>query len=226
MGCAVQIHKKTSKLRTCGFHSVDGWYLQTSLHHYMCFEAWSKNTGAERISDTVFLKHKHITNPTVLTEDAVVQAAKELTSALKGRIPLALEGSTVQELENLDKIFNQTTVTYKERINDAPPPHRVSKETATPQRVTCMHTPCHLPPYEREPERDPVGENEIVVTSPPLPQLDPQPKPNSITKNDGDTPVKNTRAKGRTLTQEVVLSCMHLTDTPTTPYSWYRENSL
>ena len=122
-----------------------------SPHHYRCFEVWSKHTGAERILDTVFLKHKHITNLTVSTEDSVVQAEKELTAALKGRMPSALEGSTVKELEKLDKIFNQTAVTYRESRDDALPPHRVSEETATPQRVTRTQPPCHSPPYEREP---------------------------------------------------------------------------
>ena len=74
-------------------------------------------------------------------EDAVVQAAKELTAALKGSIPSALEGSTVQELEKLDKNFNQTAVTYKESRYYPPPPHRVREETATPQRVTRTHPP-------------------------------------------------------------------------------------
>ena len=60
-------------------------------------------------------------------EDAVVQAAKELTAALKGCTPSSLEGSIVQELEKLDAIFNQTSVTYKEIRNNAPPPQRVSE---------------------------------------------------------------------------------------------------
>ena len=52
-------------------------------------------------------------------------------------MPSALEEITVQELEKLDTIFNQTAVTYKESIDDAPPPQRVIKETATPQLETC-----------------------------------------------------------------------------------------
>ena len=123
----------------------------------MCFEVWSKHTGKEQISDTVFLKHKHITNPTVSPEDEVVQAAKELTAMLKVRIPSALEVSTVQELEKLDSFSNHKAVTYKESRNDAPPPQRVSEETATPQRVTRMHPPCNSPPYEKESEREQVG---------------------------------------------------------------------
>ena len=77
--------------------------------------------------DTVFFKHKHIINTT-----AVVQAEKELTAALKGRMPSALERSTVNDLEKLDKILNQTAVTYKEIRDDAPPPQRVHKDTETP----------------------------------------------------------------------------------------------
>ena len=84
-------------------------------------------------------------------------------------MPSALEGSTVQELENLDKIFNKTSVNYKESRDDAPPPQRVSEETITPQRVRRTQPTCHSPPYEREP----FGEKEIVVTLPPFPQIEP-----------------------------------------------------
>ena len=83
----------------------------------------------------------------------MVQAAKELITTLKGRMPSALEGSTVQELEKLDNFFNQTAVTYKESQNDDPPPQRVSNNTATPHRVKRTHPPSHSPKYEKEPER-------------------------------------------------------------------------
>ena len=43
--------------------------------------------------------------------------------------------------------------------------------------------------------------------------MDPQPKPNNISNDDGDNPAKNTRAKWMKLTQEVILTCMELTDT-------------
>ena len=169
MGCVVKINQKPSNRRTWGAHSVAIWYLQTSPHHYGCFEVWSKHTGVELISDTVFFKHKHITNPPIYPENAMVQAAKELTEALKGRMPSTLEGSTVKELENLDKNSNQTEMIYKESRDDAPPPQRLRKATTTPQRVTRTHPPCHSLPFEREP----LEEKEIVVTSPPLPIMEP-----------------------------------------------------
>ena len=43
------------------------------------------------------------------------------------------------------------------------------------------------------------------------------PNPNNISKDDGNTPAQNTRSKRKALTQEVILSCMELTDTPATP---------
>ena len=81
----------------------------------------------------------------------MVQVAKGLTVALKGRMPSELEGSTVKELEKLDKIFNQTVVTYKDSIFDTLPPQRVREETPTPQRVMRTQPPCHSPLFEREP---------------------------------------------------------------------------
>ena len=36
------------------------------------------------MSDTVFFKHKYLTQPTVPPEDTIVAAAQQLTAALKG----------------------------------------------------------------------------------------------------------------------------------------------
>ena len=71
------------------------------------------------------------------------------------------------------------------------------EENATPQRVARTQTLCHFPPYDKEAETN--------LKSPDLQIMDPQPKQNNISKNEGDTPEKN-RAKGKTLTQEIMLS--------------------
>ena len=124
----------------------------------------------------------------------------------------------------MDKNFNQTEVTYKESRDDAPPPQRVRENTATPQRVRRMHPPCNPPPFEWEP----IEEEDIVVTSPPLPQMEPYqtvvqkqhlclPIPNNSSQDDGDTSENNTRAQQRTLTKEFMPSFMELTDTPAPP---------
>ena len=87
MGTAVQMHEKPEQRKTWDKHSIDGWYVGTSFEHYRAFRIRAKSTKAERISDTVFIKHRYLTNPTVTPQDAVVKAAKDLTLALKGDIP-------------------------------------------------------------------------------------------------------------------------------------------
>ena len=55
-----------------------------------------------RSTDTVFFKHKNITNPTVTPADAIVHAAKELTEALKGNVPGSLGDTSLDDLAKLE----------------------------------------------------------------------------------------------------------------------------
>ena len=48
------------------------------------FNIFAKTTRTERVSDTIFFKHKYITQPPVSPEDTIVAAAQQLTAALKG----------------------------------------------------------------------------------------------------------------------------------------------
>jgi hypothetical protein len=45
------------------------------------------STRSTGISATVFHKHKYISNPTVTPADAVITAAKNLATAVKGKMP-------------------------------------------------------------------------------------------------------------------------------------------
>jgi hypothetical protein len=84
MGCAVQFHIKPNKCTSWGEHASDGWYLKTSLDHYRCHWIFVKATRAKQISDTVFFKHKYITQPTMTTDDLMIKAIHDLTIAIKG----------------------------------------------------------------------------------------------------------------------------------------------
>ena len=55
------------------------------MEHYRCHKIYMKKTRSKRISDTVFFKHKYITQPTVTPADTIVKALDDLTHALKGR---------------------------------------------------------------------------------------------------------------------------------------------
>ena len=76
-----QIHNESSQRRTWAPHFVDGYYLGTSPDHCRAHRIYVKATNAERVSKTVFFKHKYLTNPTVTHADTVVQAPKKLYNA-------------------------------------------------------------------------------------------------------------------------------------------------
>jgi hypothetical protein len=83
MGCAVQFNIKPNRRKSWGEHASDGWYLKTSPDHYRCHWIFVKATRAKQISDTVYFKHKYITQPTTTTDDLVIKAIHDLTIAIK-----------------------------------------------------------------------------------------------------------------------------------------------
>ena len=74
MGCAAQIREKTDKRGTWQYHSVDGWYLFTSEDHYCTHNCHVKYTRSERLTDTVHLHHKNITNPKTIHQRVLERA--------------------------------------------------------------------------------------------------------------------------------------------------------
>ena len=84
MGCQVQVHEKTDKRGTWAYHSVDGWYLNTSPEHYRVHNCYIKSTRNTRLSDTVQFQHKSITNPELTPADKLMQAIANCKAALKG----------------------------------------------------------------------------------------------------------------------------------------------
>ena len=82
LGCEVQVHEPPDKRGTWSQHSKKGWYLGTSDEHYRCYKIHVKETRAERISETVFFKHKYVSNPSLTHGDLVVKAAQDLARVL------------------------------------------------------------------------------------------------------------------------------------------------
>ena len=83
MGCEVQVHKKSHSRGSWAYHSVEGWYLETSPEHYQTHSCYIKPTQRERLSDTVHFKHKNITNPSLLHADKIMKAISDLANILK-----------------------------------------------------------------------------------------------------------------------------------------------
>jgi hypothetical protein len=125
MGCAVQIHKRSERQGTWAANSVDGWYLRTCPEHYQCHVIYVKHTRSEKVSDTVYFKHKHITQPTLTSEDTIVKALNDLTHTLKERRNTkgTLEIEALQKIDELlDKIPSPT-------IPDEATPSMTEKES-------------------------------------------------------------------------------------------------
>jgi hypothetical protein len=84
MGCEVLVHEKTDKRGTWAYHCVDGWYLNTSPDRYRVHNCHIKATRADRLSDTVQFKHKHLTNPEISPHDKIMHALANCKAALMG----------------------------------------------------------------------------------------------------------------------------------------------
>ena len=53
VGTTVVAHENPSQQGSWSVHGARGWYLYPSPNHYRCFEVYIKNTGKNRIVDTV-----------------------------------------------------------------------------------------------------------------------------------------------------------------------------
>ena len=79
-----------------------------------------------------------MTNPTVTPEDAIVQAAQQLTASLK----VNMEKSGIDKLNKLDAIFNTTVNNFRKQ-----------KENQNPQ--TRQNILTRVPMVQEEPARYP-----------------------------------------------------------------------
>jgi hypothetical protein len=104
LGCTVQFHNKPSRRKTFGKHSSDGWYIKTSPEHYRAHVFFVKATRAKRITDTVFFKHKYITQLTVTKADAIVAAYRKLTDAING-IEHSQDDANIEALQRIQDTF-------------------------------------------------------------------------------------------------------------------------
>ena len=109
LGCNVQVHEKADKRGTWAFHSVDGWYVQTSPEHYRTHKCHIKSTNSDRFSDTVQFQHKRITNPTVSPRDKLMNVIAACQQALHN----STNDKFNNEISMLHAILNKA----KEQVN-------------------------------------------------------------------------------------------------------------
>ena len=162
MGCGVQIHEDADKRRSWSPHTADGWYLGTSPDHYRSHVIHVKCTKADRVSETVFFKHKYLMNPTVTNTDTVVNAARALCEALSKK-KQGMSNSTMDALRNLSNIFLVTVKSNKNKSWEEPAKQTQVQPAAVPQ----AHTPLsRLVANLSHPERE-IQARETVETEGP-----------------------------------------------------------
>eukprot|EP00804_Cyclotella_cryptica_P002199 CCRYP_018252-RA/>CCRYP_018252-RA protein AED:0.18 eAED:0.16 QI:0/0/0/1/0.4/0.16/6/0/1101 len=86
MGCEVQFHVKPKE-------------------HYRTHVIFVTKTRAKRLADTVFFKHKYITQPTVTTADAIVNAYRKLQQAITG-IQHSKDDAQMEAIERIRRAFD------------------------------------------------------------------------------------------------------------------------
>jgi hypothetical protein len=108
---------------------IDGWYLGPSQEQYQCCIIHVKKTRSKRISDTVFFKHKYITQPTLTPVNTVVKAIDDLTSALKGA--RNVKGmQQIERLKKIDKLLNNIPINLADMSD---PPSATQMNTPLPR---------------------------------------------------------------------------------------------
>jgi hypothetical protein len=129
MGCEAQVHEKTNKCGTWAYHSVDGWYIFTLPEHNCTHNCHIKHTKSERLSNTVQLQYKCITNPSIITHaDKVMHALAECIKAIQGMTSKARNSQAAQDLQ---RIVDTTQACVQTN------PHKL-EETITPDNICNM----------------------------------------------------------------------------------------
>ena len=129
LGCAVQLYLKPHRRKSWGQHANDGWYIGTSPKHYRCHQIWNQKTKAERICDTVFFKHKYLTQPTLSVEDQIIKAIRDLKDVIRQSKNKKGDVDS-QALKQLSKIFNSEEYNNQTEAQQAP---RVHEERQAPR---------------------------------------------------------------------------------------------
>ena len=128
LGCKVEAHMMPSTRETWAEHTASGYYIGSSEEHYRCHKVYITATRSIRVCQTVFLKHKYLTQPSFTTNDALLLAADRLTSAIEGVLPTTT--STQAGVQQLLDIFKSQANGAKNEITA----QRVQMADAAAQR--------------------------------------------------------------------------------------------
>jgi hypothetical protein len=88
-GTRAMAHVKPKARRSWAPHGEDAWYVGPAPDHYRCYKVWMTGTNKTRIADTVEFFPQHVKIPHLSSQEMAIQAARELTFALRNPAPAA-----------------------------------------------------------------------------------------------------------------------------------------
>ena len=78
LGVEVEVYEMPSKSSTWGAHTKKGYYIGNSWEHDWCHKVWVPETRHVSVGQTIFFKHKYLTQPSITPLDVIVQATGNL----------------------------------------------------------------------------------------------------------------------------------------------------
>ena len=129
LGTEVELYVHPSQRKTWGAHTLTGFYIGNARDHYRCHVVWLPETRRERIGQTVFFKHRYLTQEAPTNSDAILKATGDLDKALSGVLPT--KGPTKEALDRIISSLKGHAKTQETKVDE----QRRSRAEAQSQRV-------------------------------------------------------------------------------------------
>ena len=84
--------------------------------NYRCHKVYVTSTRHIRVFQTVFFKHKYLTQPTLKSHDALIVAADKIADAISGAMPK--DSTTENGIKLLLDIFKKQANIAKDRLDE------------------------------------------------------------------------------------------------------------
>ena len=124
----MQINEKPHKRLTYAPHSVDGWYLGPSVHHYRCYTCYKFDTGGVNTPDTIAFFPAFMKIPNCSTRDMAIHDAADLEKALQTLRPestFQVGDAQLKVIRGLSHVFDAETKIPNRDALPPPPPYPI-----------------------------------------------------------------------------------------------------
>ena len=155
-GSEMLLHEKPNRRRSWGFNAKKAWYLGPCFNHYRSFRGILPSTGAERVSDTVKFKHHAVAVPDLTPADRIVDAARQLETAIK-------QQPTKAPLDEVTAVALLRNVLLGEQTEPLPPTTVQRRKAA--QRAAAAETTTTTPTPTRAEEDSPPPSTDAAYIS-------------------------------------------------------------